>query len=168
MKRLLAAAMAVMLLLCGCSSNDKETNKPTQDKTEEKKELSAEEIKTKLYEIDNWYVGDVWNRGICDLNWYVKNGTSSTGGELDVEMTLKQYKDAIKKLEEYNTFVSGLTDETYADIKFAWDKLYTAIKETDGIIQANEMTANSGIDLKTDLLQQYAHAFSDYIYKLPS
>ena len=83
-------------------------------------------MSAKLREINDWYVTDIWNVGLCDIGYYTSSGTSATGEELDIELTLKQYNEAIAKLEEYNTFVNGLKDKKYDDVKFAWEKLYKA------------------------------------------
>lgn len=163
----LLAILAVLLILTGCgggsksASNDDST---AQDKQEETAtEMSEADIYDKLSEIKNWYTGDIWNDGLCQMSWYVKNGTSAFGDDLDIEMTLKQYNDAIKNLEAYNSFVTSLSDPKYDDVKFAWEKLYNGIKEADAVVQSNEITANSNLDLKTDKLTQYSDAFGDYI-----
>ena len=54
----------------------------------------------------------------------------------------------IAKLEEYNTFVNGLKDKKYDDVKFAWEKLYKGIRESDKIVQSNEIKAKSGLEFK--------------------
>ena len=65
-----------------------------------------------------------------------------------------------------NTFITGLKDKTYDDVKYAWKKLYDGIKESDQIVQNNEIKANSGLDLKTDKLSQYQTAFQKYVNQL--
>lgn len=165
MKKLLTAAMVMALLLTGCGSSG-DNNKGEGDKTQETANLSEKEIYSKLKEVSSWYTSDLWNEGLCDISWYTKQGTSAIGQELDIEMTLKRYNEALTKIEEYNTFITGLTDPKYDDVKYAWDKLYNGIKESDKIVQANEITAKSGLDLKTGVLSQYSDAFKDYIAKL--
>lgn len=66
------------------------------------------------------------------------------------------------KLEEYNTYINGLTDKKYGDIKGGWQKLYETIKESDKTIQSNENVANSKLDLTSNLLSQYQTAFRYY------
>ena len=51
-------------------------------------------------------------------------------------------------------------------MKFAWEKLYKGIKESDKIVQSNEIKAKSDLDLKTDKLSQYQTAFQKYINAL--
>ena len=165
MKKLLTAAMAVALLLTGCGSSGEKGN-GDEGKTQETTKLSDKEIYTKLKEVSSWYTSELWNDGLCDISWYTKQGTSAIGQDLDIEMTLKRYNEALTKMEEYNSFISGLTDAKYDDVKYAWDKLYHGVKESDKIVQANEITAKSGLDLKTGVLSQYSDAFKDYIAKL--
>lgn len=166
MKKLLFVLLAGMLMLTGCSSGNDDKGRDSPKSSEGSTEMSAEEVTTKLREINDWYVTDIWNVGLCDIGYYTESGTSATGEELDIELTLKQYNEAVSKLEEYNTFVTGLKDETYDDVKFAWEKLYKAIKESDKIVQSNEIKANSGLDLKTDKLSQYQTAFQKYVNEL--
>lgn len=167
MKKFIAIFLITGLFLTGCGSNDKaDENKADEDTQQESSVVSEKEIYKKLKEISNWYTSDIWNEGLCDISWYVNKGTSSTGQDLDIEMTLKRYNDAMKSLNEYNDFISTLTDPKYDDVKFAWDKLYNGIKESDKIVQENNIEAKSGLDLKTGVLSQYSDAFKDYIKKI--
>lgn len=159
------SAFAIMaILLVGCGSDDKEPVK--ENETQDVAKMSDKEIYIKLREVNSWYTSELWNDGLCDISWYANKGTSATGQELDIEMTLKRYNEALEKMDDYNTFITGLDDKKYDDVKYAWDKLYNGIKESDKIIKANEITANSGLDLKTSVLSQYSDAFKDYISKL--
>lgn len=151
-KKFLSILAVFAILLTACSSGGSS--------------MSDSQIYDKLKEIDNWYVSDVWNDGLCDMGHYVAKGRSATGQDLDIEMTLKRYNEAMEKTEDYNTFVSGLDDEKYEDVKYAWDKLYNGVKASDEIIQANDLVAKSELDLETDKLSQYHDAFRDYIYDL--
>lgn len=165
MKKLLTATMIMALLLTGCGSSG-DSNKGEEGKTQETTKLTDKEIYSKLKEVSGWYTSELWNEGLCNISWYTKQGTSAIGQDLDIEMTLKRYNEALAKMEEYNNFISGLTDSKYDDVKYAWDKLYNGIKESDKIVQANEITAKSGLDLKTGVLSQYSDAFKDYITKV--
>lgn len=166
MKKLLFVLLAGMLMLTGCSNGNDDKSGEAPKSSESSSEMSTEEVTAKLREINDWYVTDIWNIGLCDIGYYTTSGTSATGEELDIELTLKQYNEAVSKLEEYNTFVNGLKDTKYDDVKFAWEKLYKGIKESDKIVQSNEIKANSGLDLKTDKLSQYQSAFQKYINAL--
>lgn len=166
MKKLLFVLLAGMLMLTGCSKGNDDKSGEAPKSSESSSEMSTEEVTAKLREINDWYVTDIWNIGLCDIGYYTTSGTSATGEELDIELTLKQYNEAVSKLEEYNTFVNGLKDTKYDDVKFAWEKLYKGIKESDKIVQSNEIKANSGLDLKTDKLSQYQSAFQKYINAL--
>ena len=155
MKKLLFVLLAGMLMLTGCGGgNDDKSGEAPKSNDESSTELSTKEVT------------DIWNVGLCDIGYYTSSGTSATGEELDIELTLKQYNEAIAKLEEYNTFVNGLKDKKYDDVKFAWEKLYKGIRESDKIVQSNEIKAKSGLDLKTDKLSQYQTAFQKYINAL--
>ena len=167
MKKLLFVLLAGMLMLTGCGGGDDDkSGEAPKSNDESSTELSTKEVSAKLREINDWYVTDIWNVGLCDIGYYTSSGTSATGEELDIELTLKQYNEAIAKLEEYNTFVNGLKDKKYDDVKFAWEKLYKGIRESDKIVQSNEIKAKSGLDLKTDKLSQYQTAFQKYINAL--
>ena len=107
MKKLLFVLLAGMLMLTGCGGgNDDKSGEAPKSNDESSTELSTKEVSAKLREINDWYVTDIWNVGLCDIGYYTSSGTSATGEELDIELTLKQYNEAIAKLEEYNTFVN--------------------------------------------------------------
>lgn len=166
-KLVLGLFLICCIVLTGCGSNDKKASKENGTQ-EESASMSDEQIYKKLGEIRDMYTTKIWNEGLCDLDAYVKTGTSSTGEELDAEMTLKTFTESMNEFKEYNTFVTGLKDKKYDDVKYAWDKLYKAVQESDKIVHDNKIEPNSNLDIKTGILTQYSKAFSDYITKLNS
>lgn len=121
----------------------------------------------KLNEINNWLIGDIWNKGFVDISAYIANGTSSTGSSLDVEFTVEQLKNAIDKKAAYNDYINELKGEEYSQIKLIWNKLspeidtlYNQIKETPPVAKD---TKNS---LDTGKFVQYQEAFTDAVHNL--
>lgn len=166
MKKLVVGLFLICcMVLTGCSSNDGKDSKGsgTQESTAN---MTDKEIYEKLTDIRGLYTIKIWNDGLCDLDAYVKNGTSSTGEELDADMTVKMLSESMKEFEKSNSFVVNLKDAKYDDVKYAWDKLYKAVQESYKIVQNNKIEAKSELDLKTGVLLQYANAFSQYISKL--
>lgn len=164
MKKVLCIAFIFGLLLSGCGSEDKKTSKKS-DKVEEK-ELSADEISKKLFDINYWVVGDFWNDALCDIVWYINSGTSATGGEMDPEITLKKYTKEFKKVEKYNTFINGLDKKDYDDVKFTWGKMYEEMKKLDAYIQKNGVNANADPSFNADVFSQARNAFGEAVNDL--
>lgn len=152
--------LGITLGLVACSSSNDE---PKEEKSSI--ELSKEEIESELSDICNWLIGDYWNDAMCDIVWYINNGTSSTGEEMDPEITLKRYKKAYSKSEKYNNFISSLNDD-YTDIKDAWDKTYTQMKKLDEYVQKNGLNANADAEFNADLFTQSRDYFTDCVYEL--
>ena len=136
MKKLLFVLLAGMLMLTGCGGgNDDKSGEAPKSNDESSTELSTKEVSAKLREINDWYVTDIWNVGLCDIGYYTSSGTSATGEELDIELTLKQYNEAIAKLEEYNNEIkakSGLDLKTdkLSQYQTAFQKYINALSES--------------------------------------
>ncbi len=118
----------------------------------------------KLQEISNWLIGKVWNEGFVDIQHYIARGKSSTGQTLDIEFTLEQLDATMKKKADYDSFIGGLAEEQYSQIKSIWgrlspeiDSLYDQIKGTPPV--ANDVS-NS---FDTGKLEQYMDAFTDAV-----
>ncbi|WP_019850598.1 hypothetical protein [Desulfitobacterium sp. PCE1] len=118
----------------------------------------------KLQEMRNWLIGKVWNEGFVDIQHYVARGKSSTGQTLDIEFTLEQLDATMKKKTDYDSFIGGLAEEQYSQIKSIWgrlspeiDRLYDQIKGTPPV--AND--ASNSFD--TGKFEQYMDAFTDAV-----
>jgi hypothetical protein len=127
---------------------------------------SAESSKEKLNEISDYITDDIWNKGFCDIDSYVKTGKSSTGESLDIDFTLQQLDSSMKKKADYDSYVSKLDDSKYSSIKSIWTKLSG---ETDSLyknVKAKKPVANSSSTFDTGKFEQYMQAFSDAADKL--
>lgn len=113
----------------------------------------------KLNEIDRWLISDIWNNGFVDIKWYIENGTSSTGETLDIDFTLESLDMAMKKKPNYDSFIDGLEEEQYIQIKSIWERLSPEIDMLYN--QAKETSPSNSLD--TGKFRQYSDAFSDAI-----
>lgn len=121
---------------------------------------SSESPKSKLFEINSYIVDSIWNKGFCDIDSYIKTGKNSMGETLDIDFSLQQLDDAMKKKAGYDSYISKLDDSKYAKIKSIWIKLS---EETDTIykaIKAKKPVANSSASFDTGKFQQYMEALS--------
>ncbi|MCR4956767.1 MAG: Ig-like domain-containing protein [Lachnospiraceae bacterium] len=89
--------------------------------------------KQKIKAISDWYIGEIWNDGITVMRDYANNKEG-----VNVEYTLNKLKKNYKKMESYNTFMEGLSDSKYSDLKEVWtliknesDKHYNSIMTFD-------------------------------------
>lgn len=125
-------------------------------------EVSENSVEDMLYEIENWYTGDIWNNFV-DFDSYRLTGKDCTGSDIDIEFAYKNFKKSYAQKDEYDSYINSLSDE-YADLKEAWNKMNEQIEiiyadlEANGIKEGDER-------LSLSLLDQYADAFDDYIYK---
>jgi hypothetical protein len=119
---------------------------------------TSETPKDKLLEINDYIVSDMWNKGFCDISYYMDNGKGSTGESIDIDFSLSQLDAAYKKKADYDNYLQGLDDTQFADIKNIWTKLST---ETDSLynqIKKNKPTPGKG-SLDTGKFSQYMDAF---------
>lgn len=145
---MLAAALALSLAACG--------GKPAVQ--------SKDDVLNEVTDIYNWLVGDIWNKGFCDISSYYVMGTSSTGDELDIEFTLTQLDKAMEKKADYDAYMEGLSDE-FKDLSGYWvkvseqvDILYAEVKE--------RTPETTGEGLESGLYEQYFDAFMDELLQL--
>jgi len=132
------------------------------DKAGEERESSAPEDK-KIKEIHSWYVGDVWNE-IVDFSWFLSQGTSSTGGDIDIDFTLRKWNKTLEQLDTNNKIINNLKGKRYEDIKYAWNKMYPEILKINNWIQTHKIKANyEGEEFSTDLLKQYHNYFREVV-----
>lgn len=114
-------------------------------------------------EVRNWTV-DLWNDGICEMQWYYSDGTSSTGGAIDPEFTINQIAKAMEKKADYDTKMAALPDE-YKEIADLWAKVSGEIDALYSAIQ-KQGTNRDGAELEVGLYEQYFNAFEDAIDEL--
>ena len=137
-------------------------NGATSASTGGNEQVTPEETPEDILREANEFLADCWNP-VCDLDWYLSNGTSSTGGDLDPEFTVAKFQDAYKKRDEISAKVDGLSDTEYALAKQAFTK---AVKEFDRINGILDETSFLFVQLdRTTLeistLQDYVRTFSD-------
>lgn len=124
---------------------------------------SSESSKDKLSEINGYVIDDIWNKGFCDIDSYIKTGKNSMGETLDIDFSLQQLDDSMKKKADYDSYISKLDGSKYAKVKSIWTKLSA---ETDSLykkVKAKKPVANSNTSLDTGKFEQYQEAFSDAI-----
>ena len=116
-----------------------------------------------ISEVRSWAV-DLWNEGICEMQWYYSDGTSSTGGAIDPEFTISQMAKAMEKKADYDTKMAALPDE-YKEISDLWAKVSGQIDVLYSAIQ-KQGTNRDGAKLEVGLYEQYFNAFDDAVYEL--
>ncbi len=117
-----------------------------------------------LKEVKNFYVSKIWNKGFCDISWYIAEGTNSSGGEMDINFAIEQLDKAMEEKLEYDKKIEQLDDEKYSDVKSTYKKLSD---ETDKLYQniKNEppVANNENTTFSTSLFTQYADAFYELV-----
>lgn len=116
--------------------------------------------KDKLSEISDFMTTDIWNKGLCDISSYITTGKSATGDSLDIDFTLQQLDDAMKKKADYDSYIAKLDNSKYSKIKGIWTKLSA---ETDSLyktVKGKKPVANGDTPLDTGKFEQYRDAFS--------
>lgn len=127
-------------------------------------DLVTGEPKDVLKKIDNWVIGDVWNKGFCDFYHYEEDGKDNTGSTIDIEYAYQIFEEKYKQKAGYNLYINSLPDE-YASLKTAWNKLSA---ESDKLYQYynDNGIVQTGTSVDNALFVQYRDAFSDYVYEL--
>lgn len=116
-----------------------------------------------ISEVRNWAV-DLWNDGICEMQWYYSDGTSSTGDAIDPEFIISQMAKAMEKKADYDTKMAALPEE-YKEISDLWAKVSGQIDVLYSAIQ-KQGTSRDGAKLEVGLYEQYFNAFDDAVYEL--
>lgn len=120
----------------------------------------------KLNNIVNFVIDKVWNEGFADVGMYILMGYSSTGEDLDIEVTVAQLGKTMSQKKEYDSYITGLGEE-YAAAKKAWttlsaeaDRLYEQTLQHPP--KAEDITAQ--FDVKS--FNQYLDDFQDEVNRL--
>ena len=106
-----------------------------------KKEDPTPNPNNRIYEISNWVVGDIWNKGFVLIRYYVETGKDANGVVINISSAMDYFERAISKREGYNDFILGLTDDKYAKIKENWRKLYDEMDSLYKIYKDNPLKA---------------------------
>lgn len=139
------------------NSKDMEDETSESEKAKSEKAKSAEEM---LSEIQNWYVGDIWNNFV-DFDSYRQTGKDCTGSEIDIDFAYEDFKEKYALKEEYNSYISSLSEE-YGDLKNVWGKMNEQIEMIYTDLEENGMR-ECAVGLKLDLLRQYSDKFYELI-----
>lgn len=83
-----------------------------QDDSQE--DTSSDSIPDKLSEINNWYIGDIWNNFV-NFDSYRLNGKDCTGSDIDIDYAYEQFEKAYAKKEQYDSYINALSDDKYSD-----------------------------------------------------
>lgn len=163
MKKLLcilaAMSCAASLAACGDSSSNSENNNTTENGTV----YIVSGKNSDFNGVDSWLT-NMWNVLICDIDSYIKYGTSSTGGEYDVEYAISELKASYAKKGEFNDFIHSLdsNDEINARLITAWDKLNEQLDILyNKVISETPKAKDTNYEYKTDLYKQYYDSFQD-------
>jgi len=123
--------------------------------------------KNKLNEIHGYIVSDLWNKGLCDIKWYVNSGTGSTGNSIDIDFTISQLDNAYKKKKAYDEYVQGLDATQFSNVKSIWVKLSPEIDILYNQVKSKKPTPkDSGYNLDFGKFVQYMEAFGDAVIKI--
>lgn len=129
-------------------------------------QASADQTPEDILKEANKFISDCWNP-ICDLDWYVSRGTSSTGGDLDAEFTIAKFKDAYKDKDDICAKIDSLSDDEYAMAKQAFNKAIEEFERLNGVLDDTAFivsSKNSGTTLGVSTLQDYVRTFSDQVW----
>lgn len=125
---------------------------------------TSDSPKNKLTEINNYVVSDLWNKGLCDIKWYVNSGTGSTGNSLDIDFTISQLDNAYKKKKTYDEYIQGLDATLFSNVKSIWGKLSPELDILYNQIKSKKPTAkDSGYNFDSGKFSQYMEAFGDAV-----
>lgn len=160
------SALALMLASCGSTgeqdpktSSTKETT-TTASETVSISESVPEEIT--LNDVNHWATQDIWNKGFCDIDSYVKRGKDSTGKDMDIEFTISSLKKAMEKKDSYNEFLHTTYDSNpdYEQLLLSWDKM---IEQTDILFEKvtteTPRPSDDTYEFNNDLFIQYYMSF---------
>lgn len=126
-----------------------------------KVEVRSNKLSDRLYEIDNFVIGDIWNDGFCNVSWYISSGTDSVGGSLDIDKTLKKLKLSIDQLKVYNKYITGLKGSEYEALQSAWTDLYKEAQALYKNILSTPLKAkDSTSTFSSDTFTEYRDKFS--------
>ncbi|GEM_PF-3118498 len=158
------SALALMLASCGSTgeqdpntSSTKETTTTASETVSILENVPEEEIT--LRDVQNWATSDIWDKGFCDIGYYVKTGKDATGRDIDIEFSISNLKNAMVKKDIYNEFLHN----NYADCEqllLSWDKM---IEQTDILFEKvtaeTPRPSDDTYEFSSDLFHQYFMSF---------
>ncbi|MCR5020295.1 hypothetical protein [Ruminococcus sp.] len=160
----LISSLALMLASCGSTgeqdpkiSTNKETTTTASETVSISESVLEEEIT--LRDVQNWATSDIWNKGFCDIGYYVKTGKDSTGRDIDIEFSINNLKIAMGKKDIYNEFLHNNYAD-YEQLLLSWDKM---IEQTDILFEKvtteTPRPNDESYEFNNDLFHQYYMSF---------
>ncbi len=158
------SALALMLASCGSTgeqdpktSSTKETTTTASETVSISESVPEEEIT--LRDVQNWATSDIWNKGFCDIGYYVKTGKDATGRDIDIEFSINNLKIAMVKKDIYNEFIHNNYAD-YEQLLLSWDKM---IEQTDILFEKvtteTPRPSDDTYEFSSDLFKQYYMSF---------
>ena len=112
-----------------------------------------------LNNFDEWLVGDLWNDGLCDFDWYMYDGVDAFGGSYDSAFALSKFKMNALQVVDYDSCISSLPDTPENMIlKHDWELLKGEIVKQYTIVSQYETLPVDKKGLDLGLFQQYQDA----------
>lgn len=123
-------------------------------------------VESKLMEIDNFVIGDIWNDGFVNVGSFASRGKDATGQTMDIDFMLQQLGKSMEKKPAYDTYIQGL-DSKYDNVKQLWTKVSEQIDALYRKVQETPPKANDQeYPFDTGLFTQYDDAFSKAVEDL--
>ena len=162
----LLAAITCIASFTACGGSSSSSESVTTQATTQAEATTPTESNITLSSVYGWVVGEIWNDGLCDISWYVENGTSSVGGELDIDFLLDNLKYAYEKKPKYDEYMKSLDTSigNQAQLVNAWNKLSEQIDILYSKVSTEKpRPKDDTYDFSTDLYKQYFEKFNDLI-----
>lgn len=124
-----------------------------------KVEVRSNKLSDRLYEIDNFVIGTMWNGGFWKVEYFISMGSGYEGES--IENTLKNVTSAMSQMNTYNKYITGLDDE-YDSLKTAWSNLYKEAQSLYKILKPlTTIQSNSDFVFIVDTFVEYRDKFSN-------
>lgn len=163
-KIVMISILALMLASCGSTgqqnpktSSTKETTTTAAETVSISESVPEEEIT--LRDVQNWATTDIWNKGFCDIGYYVRTGKDATGKDIDIDFSINNLKTAMEKKNGYNEFIHNNYAD-YEQLLLSWDKM---IEQTDILFEKvtteTPRPNDESYEFSNDLFRQYYMSF---------
>ena len=119
-----------------------------------------------MIDVYNWACEDIWNKGFCDIGWYVNEGTDSCGEPLDLDKTIARLKKSLQSKEKYNDFMNKLQGKKYKKIKKTWKTMYRQMGKLENIIDNEKPRHSKDYKFPNGTLGDCVWTMWDEIYDL--
>lgn len=127
---------------------------------------TSRKLNDKVTDVYNWACDDIWNKGFCDIGWYVNDGTDSCGESLDLDKTIARLKKSLQNKEKYNGFMNKLQGKKYKKIKKTWNTMYREMGKLENIIDNEKPRHSKDYEFPNGTLSDCVWTMWDEIYDL--